>query len=62
MFVSATTITMQPTERKTSVIAVRVTPAERRKFEKMAKERHTDISEFTRQLLHGAADAQSERA
>ena len=43
-------------------LVVRLTVVEKRKFEKMAKDRHTDISELTRQLLHKEADAQTERA
>lgn len=37
-------------------LVVKITAAEKRKFEKMAKERHTDISELTRQLLHREAE------
>jgi hypothetical protein len=43
-------------------IHVRVSDTEKRKFEKMAKERHTDISELVRQLLHREADMKLSRA
>jgi hypothetical protein len=43
-------------------IHVRVSTPEKRKFEKMAKDRHTDISELVRQLLHREADAKLGRA
>jgi hypothetical protein len=44
-------------------IHVRVTEAEKRKFEKLAKKRHIDLSDIVRQLLHKEADAiESERA
>lgn len=41
---------------------VKVSELEKRKFEKMAKERHTNISELVRQLLHKEADLKLERA
>lgn len=43
-------------------IVVLVTAPEKRMFKKMASERHTDLSELVRQLLHREADAQAERA
>lgn len=33
-------------------IVVAVSIPEKRKFQKMAKDRHTDLSELVRQLLH----------
>ncbi len=42
---------------RTFTIRVRVTLPEKRKFEKLAEKRHTDISELMRQLLHKEADA-----
>lgn len=43
-------------------IPVKVTEAEKRKFEKLAKSRHTTLSELIRQLLHREADAKAEAA
>jgi hypothetical protein len=37
-------------------IHVRVSVVEKRKFEKLAKARHTDLSEIVRQLLHSELD------
>jgi hypothetical protein len=37
-------------------IHVRVNVAEKRKFEKLAKLRHTDLSEIVRQALHAEVD------
>lgn len=42
-------------------VFVRVSVREKRKFQKLAKSRHTDISELARQLLHREADSKSER-
>lgn len=44
--------------KRKAQIHVKVSMPEKQKFEKMAKERHTDISELVRQLLHREADAQ----
>lgn len=44
-------------QQREARIAVRVSVPEKRKFEKMAKDRHTDISELIRQLLHREADS-----
>jgi hypothetical protein len=43
-------------------INVRLTAPEKRKFEKLAEKRHTDISELVRQLLHREADLIAEKA
>jgi hypothetical protein len=43
-------------------ITVRVSSAEKLKFEKMAKSRHTDVSEIIRQLLHREADSKPAKA
>ena len=43
-------------------IPVKVTEAEKRKFERLAQSRHTTISELIRQLLHREADAQKGQA
>lgn len=43
-------------------IHVRVSASEKLKFEKMAKARHTDLSEIVRQLLHREADSKTSRA
>ncbi len=48
-------------QRETRIV-VRVSVIEKRKFEKMAKDRYTDISELIRQLLHREADMKAERA
>jgi hypothetical protein len=37
-------------------IVVRATESEKRKFDKLAKANHTDLSEIIRRLLHEAAD------
>lgn len=49
------------TERKER-IPVKVTSAEKRKFEKLAEQRHTTISELIRQLLHREADQKAQSA
>lgn len=41
---------------------VRVKRAEKRKFEKLAKLRNTDLSELTRQVLHREADTNTVKA
>jgi len=38
---------------------VRVSVSEKRKFTRLAKRRHTDVSELARQLLHREADTKS---
>ena len=43
-------------------IFVRVSQPEKRKFEKMARDRHTDLSEIVRQLLHKEADSTEGKA
>jgi hypothetical protein len=40
-------------------IHVRVSAAEKRKFERLAAARHTDLSELVRQLLHRENDLKS---
>jgi hypothetical protein len=42
---------------KRELLRVRVTAEEKAKFEKLAADRHTDISELARQLLHREATA-----
>lgn len=49
-------------ELRESRIFVKVSEAEKRKFQKVAKDRHTDISELIRQLLHREADMKLGRA
>ena len=44
-------------ERSTR-IPVKVTEAEKRKFEKLAESKYTSLSELIRQLLHREADSQ----
>lgn len=39
-------------QQRNALIKVRVTDAEKAKFDKLAASRHTDISEMVRQLLH----------
>lgn len=41
---------------RTERVNVRVTAQELQKFEKLAKKRHTYLSELIRQLLHREAD------
>lgn len=43
--------------KRTIRIVVRVSEAEKRKFEKAAKANHQDLSEYMRQVAHRAADA-----
>lgn len=43
-------------------IPVQVTAEEKRKFERLAKSRHTNLSELIRQLLHREADRKAEAA
>jgi len=45
-------------QQREARIRVRVSVPEKRKFEKLAKDRHTDLSELVRQLLHREAEAQ----
>lgn len=52
----------QVEELRESRIFVKVSEAEKRKFQKVAKDRHTDISELIRQLLHREADMKLGRA
>lgn len=40
-------------------IVVLVTPPEKEKFEKMAEERYTNLSELVRQILHREADVRT---
>ena len=39
------------------IIRLRVSVPEKRRFEKLAKLRHTDLSELVRQVLHKEADS-----
>lgn len=43
-------------------IVVMVTAPEKRKFEKMAKSRYTNLSEIIRQFLHAEADKKAVKA
>jgi hypothetical protein len=43
-------------------IFIRVNALEKRRFQKLAKSRHTDISELARQLLHREADSKTSEA
>lgn len=43
-------------KERQSRILVRVSPQEKRKFEKVAEKRYTNLSELVRQLLHREAD------
>jgi len=46
-------------EQREARIFVRVSNGEKRKFMKLAKRRHTDVSELARQLLHREADTKT---
>jgi hypothetical protein len=48
-------------ERQT-LIRMRVSAEEKRKFEKLAKSRYTNLSELVRQLLHREADNNKTKA
>lgn len=48
--------------KRDAQIHIKVSGPEKQKFEKMAKERHTDVSELVRQLLHKEADTKLERS
>lgn len=43
-------------------MVVMISEPEKRKFQKMAKDRHTDLSELVRQLLHQASEAEGQAA
>jgi hypothetical protein len=47
-------------EQREERVFVRVSVREKRKFQRLAKSRHTDISELARQLLHREADSKAE--
>lgn len=46
---------------RTERLMIRVSKAEKRKFEKAAKDRHTRLSEFIRQAAHHVADQQDKK-
>ena len=58
----ATRVNGNMDEQREDRIHVRVNAPEKRKFEKLAKSRHTDISELVRQLLHREADSKTSKA
>lgn len=43
-------------ENRNLRLSVRISESEKRKFEKMAKDSHTDLAVLTRQILHREAD------
>lgn len=49
-------------KNRSARIPVKVTTEEKKKFEKLAESRHTDVSELIRQLLHKEADSQAKAA
>jgi hypothetical protein len=49
-------------EREARIPPIRVTEAEKRKFEKLAESRYTTLSELIRQLLHREADTSNGKA
>lgn len=53
---SSTSSTEDMKEQRQERIVVVVTAPEKRKFEKMAKSRYTNLSELVRQILHREAD------
>lgn len=48
-------------QQREKKIHLRVSAPEKRKFEKLAKNRHTNLSEIVRQLLHKEADSSASR-
>jgi hypothetical protein len=50
------TMSTSDTQERTERIGVPVTPAEKRKFEKLAESRHTYLAVLIRQLLHRECD------
>jgi uncharacterized protein (DUF1778 family) len=50
------------TQKRAERIHLRVSVSEKRKFERLAKRRHTDLSELVRQFLHRESEKPNEAA